>query len=56
MPLPAQDRAISMYQGILNREPDAGGLAHTIQMIDEGQIDLRAAAMLKSEEFKNRFC
>jgi hypothetical protein len=55
LPLPAKELAASLYKGILSREPDAGGLAHSIQMIDEGKIALRAAAMLESEEFKNRF-
>jgi hypothetical protein len=54
--LPAQELATSIYQGILSREPDVGGLAHTIQMIDEGRVDIRATAMLESDEFKNRFC
>ena len=53
--LPPSDLAHRLYRGILNREPDPGGLPHTIEMIQQGRIAERAAAMLESPEFKNKF-
>ena len=50
--LPAEELAASLYRGILNREPDPEGFAHTIQLIKENNTANRAAAMLESSEFK----
>ena len=42
--------ATSLYQGILGRSPDPGGLAATIDAINNGQLAPRAAAMILSDE------
>lgn len=44
-----------LYRGILDREPDFKGHRHTIREIEAGRKVQRAAAMLKSEEFKEKF-
>jgi hypothetical protein len=48
--LSSEDLATELYRGILSREPDASGLAATIDAIDAGWGSARAAAMLTSEE------
>lgn len=53
--LPPSDLAHRLYRGILNREPDSGGLPHTIEKIQKDRMAERAAAMLESPEFKNKF-
>jgi hypothetical protein len=45
-----EETATTMYQGILDREPDPGGLAATISEIETGRGPTRAAAMLNSPE------
>lgn len=53
-PLTSSDLAGQLYRGILERAPDAAGLEHSIREIVAGRISRRAAAMLDSEEFKNK--
>ncbi len=53
--LPAKDLATDFYNGILEREPDPGGLRDTITDIQNGLSAERAAGMLQSDEFKNKF-
>jgi hypothetical protein len=45
----------SLYKGILGREADPGGLAETTRMIRNGTRAERAAAMIESPEFRERF-
>jgi hypothetical protein len=52
---PARKKAKLLYEGILVRRPDRGGLKHSVEMIENGRAAERAAAMLESMEFKNRF-
>jgi hypothetical protein len=53
--IPAQDLADRLYQQILKRPGDPGGLEGTIKAIEEGHIAQRAAGMLSSQEFFERF-
>jgi WD40 repeat protein len=53
--LPPDELARDFYRGILDREADPEGLAETIKMIEAGQGAERAAAMLNSQEFKDKF-
>ena len=53
--LSSEGLARQLYEGILGRKPDEGGLPHTIEMIEKGQTAERAAAMMESEEFKRKF-
>lgn len=53
--LSPEDLTHRLYRGILNREPDTRGLPHTIEEIKKGRMAGRAAAMLESREFKNKF-
>mgnify|MGYP001350623564 CR=1 FL=1 len=53
--LSAEDLATELYLGILEREPDSGGLADTIYEIEQGRAATRAAAMLESEEAQQLF-
>lgn len=46
-----QDLAVQLYSGILGREPDAGGLATTLDALARGQGPERAAAMIDGPEF-----
>jgi hypothetical protein len=48
--LSSEALATELYRGILDREPDASGLAATSDAIDAGRGSARAAAMLSSEE------
>jgi hypothetical protein len=47
--------AAELYRGILERDGDDGGLAHTADEIAAGRAALRAGAMLDSDEFSERF-
>lgn len=53
--LSPKELSTGLFLGILNREPDPQGLKHTKTMVERGDIAERAAAMLESEEFKNKF-
>jgi hypothetical protein len=53
--LSSEGLARQLYQAILGRKPDRGGLPPTIEMIDKGQTAERAAGMLESDEFKRKF-
>ncbi|MGD2090999.1 MAG: DUF4214 domain-containing protein [Candidatus Aminicenantes bacterium] len=53
--LPARDLAADFYREILKRPADPGGLEGTIEAIENGQIAQRAADMLSSQEFFDRF-
>jgi hypothetical protein len=53
--LPAKDLAEGLYQEILKRPADLGGLEGTMNAIKEGRIAQRAADMLNSQEFFDRF-
>ncbi|MCP5104932.1 MAG: DUF4214 domain-containing protein [bacterium] len=53
--LTSQDLAHQFYKGILGRDPDSGGLTHTVELIEKGQTAERAAAMLDCLEFTNKF-
>jgi hypothetical protein len=53
--IPAKDLAERLYQEILKRPADPGGLEGTIRAIEDGQIARRAADMLNSQEFFGRF-
>lgn len=53
--LPVDQLATQLYKGILNRNPDSGGMEHTQKMIRDRQIAERAAGMLDCMEFKSRF-
>jgi hypothetical protein len=51
-PLLPKKLAEDIYEYVLKRKPDTNGLAHTIEMIQQGRIAERVTAVLKSEEFK----
>jgi hypothetical protein len=51
----AEKFAEELYQKILGRPSDPGGFAHTVEEIQNGRLTERAAAMLNSPEFHNRF-
>ncbi|MBI5508756.1 MAG: DUF4214 domain-containing protein [Deltaproteobacteria bacterium] len=53
--LTAEQLAKELYRGILGREADPGGLASTIDAINAGNRVERAADMLKSAEFAQKF-
>ena len=53
--LPAKKLAEDLYQEILKRLADPDGLEGTIRAIEGGQIAQRAAGMLDSQEFFDRF-
>jgi hypothetical protein len=53
--LPARELAEGLYREILKRPADPDGLEGTIDAINQGQIAQRAAGMLDSQEFFNRF-
>jgi hypothetical protein len=53
--IPAKDLAERLYQQILKRPADPDGLEGTIKAIEEGHIAQRAADMLGSREFFDRF-
>lgn len=44
-----------LYRGLLGREADDGGLLHTADELRAGRRAERAAAMLESDEFRERF-
>lgn len=47
--------AEDIYEHVLKRRSDPGGLAHTIEMIQQGLIAERVTAVLQSEEFKSMY-
>ena len=51
----AEELAWRLYRGILERDPDPGGLAETLQWIESGRLAERAAQMLGSRELHRRF-
>jgi hypothetical protein len=53
--LPVEQLATQLYKGILKRNPDSDGMAHTLGMIRNSQFAERTAGMLDSMEFKSRF-
>ncbi|MGD2090942.1 MAG: DUF4214 domain-containing protein [Candidatus Aminicenantes bacterium] len=53
--LPAKDLAAGLYQEILKRPADPGGLESKINAIKEGKIAQQAANMLSSQEFFDKF-
>ncbi|UCH95234.1 MAG: DUF4214 domain-containing protein [Candidatus Aminicenantes bacterium] len=53
--LPARELARALYQGVLQRLPEPEGLNQTITAIENGEIVHRAADMLNSPEFFNKF-
>jgi hypothetical protein len=44
-----------LYQKILGRDADEGGLKYTVDEIRNGRIFERAAGMIESQEFKDKF-
>lgn len=53
--LDAEELAEELYLKILERPPDSKGFAHTIAEIQNARLAKRAAAMINSQEFYNRF-
>jgi len=53
--LAAHEMAVELYQGILGREPDPGGLDATIGAIENGLLASRAAEMILSNEAEQNF-
>ena len=47
--------AEELYQKIMERPPDPDGFAHTVEEIQNDMLAERAAAMLNSQEFFDRF-
>jgi hypothetical protein len=45
----------TLYKGILERLPDPAGQESTIEAIRNGQLAERAASMINSQEFQNKF-
>jgi hypothetical protein len=53
--LTSTELAAALYRGILGREPDERGLRDTEKAIEEGRFVERAAGMLTSPEFEEKF-
>lgn len=52
--LSAEALVRQLYRGIFGRDPDEGGFASTLAAVQSGQGAQRVAAMLASDEFRNR--
>lgn len=50
-------RAYRLYEAVLDRAPDRGGLSHWVSRLDDGSVDPFAAAshFMASDEFASRF-